>query len=161
MKNIFTIICFLSIGTLSFAQTQTPTTNPTVPVTGGSVETGVTKPDPNAPVFKFEIETYDFGDIPQGTPVSYTFNFSNTGKSPLVIADVYKSCGCTTPEWSDAPVLPGQKGFIKATYNAEKTGSFMKSLTISSNASEPNKVIYIKGNVLAPTTTTPTETPKN
>ena len=158
MKEFLTIISFMFAGVVAFA--QTPTTTPTVPVTGGSVESGITNPDPNAPVFKFEEETFDFGDIKQGTPVTHTFAFVNTGKTPLVITEVYKSCGCTTPEWSDAPVLPGQKGFIKATYNAEKTGSFMKSLTISSNSSEPNKVIYIKGNVLVPDTT-PTETPKN
>jgi len=152
MKNVLTILCFMAIGTYAFAQ-QTPTATPTVPVTGGSVESGVNNPDPNAPVFKFTEETFDFGDIKQGVPVTHKFTFTNTGKSPLVITEVYKSCGCTTPEWSDAPVLPGKTGFISATYNAEKVGSFMTSLTISSN-----KVIYIKGNVLPAETT---DTPKN
>lgn len=99
----------------------------------------------NAPEFQFEEETHDFGNIPQGTPVTCTFNFKNIGKEPLTISNVSKSCGCTTPEWTKEPIQPGKSGYVKATYNAAAAGSFTKTLTVSSNAKTPTKVLTIKG----------------
>ena len=49
--------------------------------------------------FKEKDNVHDFGTVPQGTPVTYVFNFENTGKAPLVLSSVTASCGCTTPEW--------------------------------------------------------------
>ena len=98
---------------------------------------------------KFNEETWDFGEIPQGTPVTHSFEFTNTGKEPLVISMVDKSCGCTTPKWTTEPVLSGKKGFVSATYNAAGAGEFMKNVTIHSNAKQKDKVLYIKGKVIA------------
>jgi len=98
---------------------------------------------------KFVSEVHDFGDIPEGPPVSHTFEFVNTGDQPLIITNASPSCGCTTPDWTKTPVPPKGKGFIKATYNTEgRPGSFNKSITITSNGIEPTKVIFIKGNVI-------------
>ncbi|MDB5260962.1 MAG: hypothetical protein JWQ14_243, partial [Adhaeribacter sp.] len=58
------------------------------------------------------------------------------------------SCGCTTPEWTTTPVLPGKSGFIKASYNAAAMGVFNKSITITSNATNGTQVLYIKGTVV-------------
>ena len=60
----------------------------------------------------------DFGKIEQGKPVSYVFEFKNTGKDPVVLGNVAASCGCTTPEWTREPVMPLGKGTVKATFNA-------------------------------------------
>ena len=43
-------------------------------------------------VFKFSEETFDFGEIPQGTPAPHAFTFTNVGKSPLIVSQVDKSC---------------------------------------------------------------------
>lgn len=100
--------------------------------------------------FKFEgSETFDFGEIPQGVPATHEFVFTNIGKTPLVISMVDKSCGCTTPKWTTEPVLPGKSGMVSATYNAAGVGEFMKTVTIHSNAKQQNKVLYIKGKVIA------------
>ena len=101
-------------------------------------------------LFKFEKTTHDFGDIPEGNPVTYEFKFTNTGKVPLVIAEVKASCGCTTPKWTNEPVLPGKTGKITAQYNTlNRPGSFNKNLTIMANTEPAVTVLYIKGNVLA------------
>lgn len=44
---------------------------------------------------KFEKTEHDFGEISEGTLAKHTFNFTNTGKVPLIIKDARGSCGCT------------------------------------------------------------------
>ncbi len=99
--------------------------------------------------FKFKEETWDFGTIPQGTPVKHSFSFTNTGKAPIVIQNVQASCGCTTPTWPKEPILPGKTDVIEVQYNAANAGGFNKSITITSNAGSPTKMLYIKGTVEA------------
>lgn len=145
MKKLF--ILFVAVG---FAFAANAQSSPTPVTTAPSDATS--QPDPNAPVFKFTEETFDFGTIPQGTPAPHSFVFTNVGKSPLIISTVDKSCGCTTPTWSSEPVLPGKTGTVTATYNAAGAGAFTKSITIHSNASEPTKTLFIKGTVQATAT---------
>jgi len=99
----------------------------------------------NKAEFKFEQETHDFGRIPQGTPVSYEFKFTNTGTEPLIISKVESTCGCTVPEFTTAPVQPGAEGKIKVTFDASAASPFSKMVTIRSNAKTPVKALYIKG----------------
>lgn len=97
---------------------------------------------------QFEKETHDFNKVAQGVPASYEFKFKNTGNQPVVISNVQASCGCTTPEWTNTPVLPGKSGFIKASYNAAAMGVFNKSITVTSNATNASQVLFIKGTVV-------------
>jgi hypothetical protein len=101
-------------------------------------------------VFDFKAKEYDFGQIKEENGmVTTVFEFTNTGKAPLVISGVSASCGCTTPEWTKEPVPAGGKGVIKATYNATgRPGPFNKSITVRSNATEPTVILYIKGEVI-------------
>ena len=101
----------------------------------------------DGPVLKFEEETFDFGTIQEKNgSVEHKFVFSNTGNAPLIVQGVRASCGCTTPAWSREPVLPGSTGFITARYNPlNRPGPFRKSLTVTSNATKPTVVIFIKG----------------
>jgi len=100
-------------------------------------------------VITFESTDHDFGKVPEGTMATYEFRFKNTGNQPLVIANAQASCGCTTPEWTKSPVLPGHSGVIKAVYNsAGRPGVFAKTVTVMSNASEGSKVLSLKGTVL-------------
>lgn len=103
----------------------------------------------SAAEFKFEKETHDFGKVPQGTPVSIDFKFTNIGDEPLIISNIESVCGCTVPKYTKTPVLKGQSGTITVTYNAAALAPFSKGLTIKSNAKTPIKVIYIKGEVVA------------
>lgn len=105
--------------------------------------------NPNAPVIKLANEVHDFGTIIEGPSVSYDFKLKNTGKEPLVLTNVRASCGCTVPTWPKEPILPGKEASITATYSTQgRVGGFTKTITIESNASEPNKVVTIKGEVI-------------
>ena len=62
---------------------------------------------------KFDNTNHQFGKIKEdGGLAVHNFNFANTGNVPLIISAVNASCGCTTPEWSKEPVLPGKTGFV-------------------------------------------------
>ncbi len=100
-------------------------------------------------VLTFEQDLHDFGSVPEGTQAAYEFRFKNTGNQVVVIANVQASCGCTTPDWTKTPVLPGKSGLVRAVYSsAGRPGVFNKTVTVSSNAAEGNKVLTIKGTVL-------------
>ena len=66
------------------------------------------------PAIVFEEVKYDFGSVVQGGTVDHTFKFKNTGTAPLIISNIGVSCGCTTPEWTKAPIAPGTTGTIAA-----------------------------------------------
>lgn len=108
----------------------------------------------------FNKETHDYGTIKNGADGSCVFEFKNTGDSPLIISNAKGSCGCTVPEWPKEPIAPGAKGSIKVKYDTMRTGEINKSVTITSNAvNAADKVVFIKGTVLAPET--PVEPAKN
>ena len=72
---------------------------------------------------KFDKTTHDFGKFSENSPVvSCTFTFTNIGDAPLVIHQAVASCGCTVPEYTKEPIMPGKKGTIKVTYNG--TGKY-------------------------------------
>ncbi len=98
----------------------------------------------------FAEESYDFGKINEEKgPVTHEFVFTNTGAQPLIIQNVKASCGCTSPDWSKEPILPGKKGFVKATYNPQgRPGPFNKSITVTSNAENSTVILTIKGEVI-------------
>jgi hypothetical protein len=99
---------------------------------------------------KFENQTFDFGKIKQGQPVSHEFKFTNTGKVPMIITNVTASCGCTTPDWTKDIIPPGGAGFVKATYNAASPGAFNKSVTVTANVETGYFQLFVKGEVVTP-----------
>lgn len=101
--------------------------------------------NPNAPKFKFETETLDYGTIEHNADGNREFKFTNTGKEPLIISNAVGSCGCTTPNWPKEPIKPGATGVIKVKYATDRVGAFEKTITLTSNAETPSKVIKIKG----------------
>src|SRR5205085_4702073 len=62
---------------------------------------------------------YNFGKVTDGEKVEYNFKFRNTGKNPLIISSATASCGCTVPEKPDAPIPPGQLGYLKVVFDSK------------------------------------------
>ncbi len=106
------------------------------------------KKDFTGPVFEFENQVIDYGEIAVNSDGNRVFKFKNIGKSPLIIASVKGSCGCTVPTKPEEPIMPGETSEIKVKYATNRVGSFSKTVTITSNAYEPTVVLRIKGRVL-------------
>jgi len=105
---------------------------------------------PKATGLAFKDDTFNFGDIPKGTPATHEFTFKNTSKQTVLITGVKASCGCTTPTYTKTPIKPGESGVVAATYNAANPGSFNKTVTVTTNDTETPKILTIKGKVEAP-----------
>lgn len=104
--------------------------------------------------FKFdEPNGHDFGKITQGKPVEIEMKFKNIGDKPLIIAAIEPTCGCTIAKFTSTPILKGKIGSITLTFNAAVMGQFNKAVTVKSNSTEPVKMVFIKGEVIAATTT--------
>lgn len=97
--------------------------------------------------FKFETETINYGKIAQNSDGVRVFEFTNVGKSPLIITNIKTSCGCTVPKKPEHPILPGEKGKIEVAYSTSRLGGFSKIITIYSNAKNSRKILKIKGYV--------------
>ena len=98
-------------------------------------------------VISFERNVYDYDTIMQGADGTCVFLFTNIGDEPLMISDVNASCGCTKPSWSKKPIMPGERGSIRVTYNTQLIGHFRKTLVVHTNAANGNgnQVLRIKG----------------
>jgi hypothetical protein len=119
---------------VSYVQAQTAT-NPA----------SITK---SGPQIKFDNIIHDFGIIPYMGNGSHIYIITNTGTEPLIIVNCVKGCGCTAVDWTKDPILPGNKGMVKATYNTKIKGSFSRGVDVYSN--DPNNIrinLRLKGTV--------------
>jgi len=128
-------------------QAANATANPTVD--NPNVVKENETPNPNAPVIAFAEQEFDFKDIAADSKVHHTFKFTNTGKSPLLIADATASCGCTTPNWTKEPIVPGAEGTLEVQFDSRgKQGLVSKQVNVRANTQPSITTITIKGNVL-------------
>lgn len=103
----------------------------------------------------FDKLVHDFGTIKEEVKeATYTYNFKNVGSKKIKLTDVKASCGCTTPQWTQDEIAPGQVGYITATYSTtNRPGEFNKTITVKSrqvveSGTEPDEritVLTIKG----------------
>ena len=109
------------------------------------------------PVISLASNSYDFGTVAQGTKVTHEFEVRNTGTADLVIQRLSPSCGCTATQLASPIIKPGGSEKVRVTFD---TSGFMgdktKSVVIASNdASNPELVVTIKGQVLSSFTVEP------
>ncbi len=73
-----------------------------------------------APKMEFKEKLVDFGTVKKGEKRTHAFEFVNKGASDIVITLV-SACDCTSVEYPDKPVKPGEKGVLLVTFDsAEK-----------------------------------------
>jgi len=102
----------------------------------------------SAQSISFDTKTFDYGSVKSGSDGHRMFTVKNTGDKPLIISKVQASCGCTTPEWSQDPIMPGKTAQIKVGYNTSLVGPFAKNIEVYSNDPKVGReTIMIKGTV--------------
>ncbi|MCS7037158.1 MAG: DUF1573 domain-containing protein [Saprospiraceae bacterium] len=77
-----------------------------------------------------QIET---GEVPFGIPVERTIEAKNISQEDLVLIEVSSGCHCAVTEWTKEPIPPGQSGFIRVVYDAQREGEFYKVIAIRTN----------------------------
>ena len=100
------------------------------------------------PTMDFTDTVHDFGQIHEDEVVTYDFNYTNNGKTPLIVTAAMGSCGCTVPNYTSDPVPPGKTMTMKVTFNsAGKSGHQEKSVDIHDNTLRGEHMLFIKADV--------------
>ncbi|WP_213190549.1 DUF1573 domain-containing protein [Cloacibacterium caeni] len=80
---------------------------------------------------------FNFGKIKKGDVVEHVYEVTNTGKNPLIISAVKPGCGCTAPDYTKEPIMPGQKGKITLKFDSTNfDGVVYKSAEVYANVSQ-------------------------
>jgi hypothetical protein len=132
MKIVSTFLLFFAIAATSFAQSTDP-----VKVDGG-----------NGIMMEWSSTMHKFGDIPKDVPAPAEFKVKNIGSQPIILEEVRPGCGCTTPAYTQQPILPGETGYVKGTYNAKNAGAFNKNITVRVKDVADPVMLYLSGTVL-------------
>lgn len=94
----------------------------------------------------FDTITFDVGSITQGEIIEKTFTFTNTGNEDLEIINVLPDCSCTSPQWTDGVIKPGESGIIITKYDShDDIGKIFKTITVLHNAGEGFSFLEIVG----------------
>ncbi|MBP6978605.1 MAG: DUF1573 domain-containing protein [Lentimicrobiaceae bacterium] len=99
------------------------------------------------PKIKWVFSVIDLGEVPINVPAEAIFEFSNISSEPVIITSVKSSCGCTVPDFSKEPVLPGASSTVSAIYNARALGPFQKTVTVITSDNLEHK-LTLKGKVV-------------
>jgi hypothetical protein len=130
MKAAIAILSVFVIATLALIMCQQPKTEPNV-----VAATGV---EPMKPKAVTSIQWLDsaknLGKVKEGEKIEISFRFKNTGAEPLVVNNVVVSCGCTVAGKPEQPVMPGEEGVIKATFDSNgRAGTNHKTMAVYTN----------------------------
>lgn len=94
----------------------------------------------------FAETVFDFGEVDEGAVVKHEFQFTNTGKVPLLINNAHSTCGCTIPNWPKEPVPPGGTGTIQVEFNTKlKHEHQEKEVIITANTFPSVTKVMVKG----------------
>jgi hypothetical protein len=111
-----------------------------MPVEGGKLDTN------KVAKMTFAEYEFDFGEVNAGETVTKVFEFTNTGKLPLVVSNAQSTCGCTVPEFPREAIPPGKKGKITVKFDTSgKAGPQNKPVTITANTYPSTTVVQIVG----------------
>ena len=102
----------------------------------------------NVPKITFKESVYHFGNVTEGDVVKAKFEFTNTGKIPLLIADARASCGCTVPKWPKESIDPGEGGTIYVEFDTNgKKYDQNRPISIIANTLPRQTDVIITGHV--------------
>lgn len=105
-------------------------------------------PTPAGNVVKWTTETdHDFGLLRQGRSARFVFRFENLLQEPVVLETVRTTCGCTAAEWTEAPIEPGSAGEVVIEYDASRSGTFKKKITVFFDKQRKAETLWIRGEV--------------
>ncbi len=89
-------------------------------------------PATGQPRLVFDEPSWDFGTIREvDGPVIHRFVCRNDGDTPCIILEVTSTCGCTQPEFSRWPILPGAESEVTVTNDPmNRPGTFSREVAV-------------------------------
>lgn len=90
-------------------------------------------------------KTIKFPDTEAGKTLEHTFHFKNTGTTPLIIEDYEVACTCTKLTYPKHPILPGQSGELKLSFDTQGKYYFQdRNVLIKMNTKKQTERIRLK-----------------
>ncbi|KQR93819.1 hypothetical protein ASG01_08125 [Chryseobacterium sp. Leaf180] len=125
--------------------TTTETTTATQTVGAETTATSAAKSGQPLTTIALAQSSYDFGNIKKGSKASHVYEITNTGKNPLIISEVKPGCGCTAPEFTKEPIMPGKKGKITLSFDSSNfDGAVSKYADVFANVEKaPIKLTFV------------------
>jgi hypothetical protein len=132
-----------SVAADSTAATTVPADSTVTPVAGETAAAPVKSDQPSTSIALSE-SSFDFGKVKKGDKVQHVYEVTNTGKNPLVISEVKPGCGCTVPDFTKEPILPGKKGKITLHFDSSSfDGNVQKYADVYANVEKsPIKLTF-------------------
>lgn len=141
MKKLYIILAVVCAGFMACQSTDQKTAGASATDLSPEAKDEARKDSANFTSIEWlDSSSKDLGKIKEGEVVEVSFRFKNVGSKPLVIANVYASCGCTVPEKPEKPFAPGEEGVIKAKFDSRNRpkGTARKSVFVDANTN-PNQ----------------------
>jgi hypothetical protein len=88
------------------------------------------------PSLSIEAPSYEFAPAIEGDIVTHEFIIKNSGSVPLEIIKLESDCGCTTAT-SERLILPGDEGFVKASFSTKGYGGMRVRKVIKLHTNDP------------------------
>jgi len=129
------------------ADSMTTPAAPATAVTGTEAATPVKSNQPTTTIALSE-SNFDFGNIKKGAKVNHVYEVTNTGTNPLIISEVKPGCGCTAPDFTKDPIMPGKKGKITLSFDSTNfDGSVQKYADVFANVENAPVKLTFNANI--------------
>ena len=126
----------------STLQTSTPKANPQADLIAKAKQSPLTN-------VALSQKHYDFKDVKKGEVVEHQYEITNTGTNPLIISEVKPGCGCTAPNYTKDPILPGKSGFVTLKFDSSSfEGIQNKTAAVYANVEELPITLSFTANVV-------------
>lgn len=99
--------------------------------------------------FTSNTELINLGQIEWKHPATARYLITNTGDKPLVLTEVEPDCECSSVQWTQIPIAPGETGEVSVTFDAQLLGHFQKSVAVMTNAEPYLVYLRLAGEVVA------------
>lgn len=143
---VFSLVLMMGLTACKKEQIQTPETLQS--------ETSVTETAaPQGPVTSVALSEahWDFKNVTKGQSVEHVYEVTNTGDQPLIISEVVPGCGCTAPEFTKDPIMPGEKGQVMLRFDSSSFEGFQnKQAQVYANVENAPIIISFTANVVKP-----------
>lgn len=100
-------------------------------------------------------QKHDFGAFDEELGMVYCdFRLVNTGDEPIAIINARANCGCTRPEYTRDPIVPGDTAVIRVGYDPKgRPGRFMKYVNVDLDCPPARSSLTIQGTVIGASNT--------
>ena len=91
---------------------------------------------------------FEFGKMKKGDQKEHIYEVTNTGENPLIISQVKPGCGCTVPDYTKEPILPGKKGKITLKFDSSSfDGLVNKQAEVYANVEKAPIIITFSADI--------------